>query len=49
MDITAAYSKPSKFNSETKNKALTTHNRLFGFICVVGLLIAYLSYLGYLP
>jgi len=49
MEITAAYSKTSEFNSETKNKSLTSHNRLPEFICVAGLLIAYLSHLGFLP
>jgi len=49
MEITAAYSKTSTFNSETKNKSLTSRNRLLEFICIAGLLIAYLSHLGYLP
>jgi 4-amino-4-deoxy-L-arabinose transferase-like glycosyltransferase len=49
METTAAYSKTSKFVFETRDEKASIKNKLLEFICVVGLVIAYLSHLGYLP
>src|SRR5690242_12770592 len=50
METTAAYSKTAKFILKTPDKVLLLKRSiLLEFICVVGLLIAYLSHLGYLP
>lgn len=49
METTAAHIKTSKFIFKTPDNILPVRHRLLEFICIVGLLIAYLSHLGYLP
>src|SRR3954469_11303837 len=50
MERTAAYIRTSKFTIRTPDEEVPFNwNKLLEFVCVAGLLIAYLSYLGYLP